>query len=157
MESRTEAGSSTLEYNLKFNTLAAGTSTIGIDTYEVYDEDGAAINVTHLGTSTVTVNSAEQLSQDADLATLEVSPGTLRPSDPSVTSYTTTVGDLGRGWHNAGRGSRSLGHHPEQRGPSHGTEYSAGKSYCPDGQTVKDYDHCHVRQGGRPGTPVSDA
>ena len=153
-------GSSTLEYNLKFNTLAAGTSTIGIDTYEVYDEDGAAINVTHLGTSTVTVNSAEQLSQDADLATLEVSPGTLEPAfDPSVTSYTTTVGTsvelLGINALAEDPGASVMIQNNEAL--QLGENTVTVRVTAPDGQTVKDYVITVNKTEGGPETPVSDA
>lgn len=86
-------GSSQLEYNLKFNTSAAGSYSIGIDSYEVYDADGQPIEFTHLGSSSVTVSAEEGTSSDTALSSLEVYPGTLDPEfTPDNTSYSISVG-----------------------------------------------------------------
>ncbi len=86
-------GTALLEYNLKFKTSSAGTFTIGIDSYEVYDSDDNPIDFTHLGNSAVTVKAAEDASADCTLASLDVYPGTLDPAfTPENTTYKVTVG-----------------------------------------------------------------
>lgn len=87
------AGSSELQYNLKFNTKSAGTAAINISTQEVYDDADQLVEMSHLGNSTITVAAPEQVSANADLASLAVSPGSLNESfSPEVTSYNVTVG-----------------------------------------------------------------
>ena len=86
-------GTSSLEYNLKFKTSAAGNFGIGIDSYEVYDADDQPIEFTHLGSSNVTVSAASGTSADTTLTTLEVYPGTLEPAfSADVAEYNLTVG-----------------------------------------------------------------
>ena len=86
-------GSSQLEYNLKFNTSAAGSYSIGIDSYEVYDADDQPIEFTHLGSSSVTVSAEAGTSSDTSLSSLEVYPGTLDPAfTPDNTDYSISVG-----------------------------------------------------------------
>ncbi|MDO4265160.1 MAG: cadherin-like beta sandwich domain-containing protein [Eubacteriales bacterium] len=87
------AGTSELQYNLKFKTLAAGQSSISVSTQEVYDGDSQPVELTHLGSSTITVNAQASVSQNADLAALQIAPGTLTPDfSADVTSYEATVG-----------------------------------------------------------------
>ena len=153
-------GSNVLEYNLKFNTSSAGTYTIGIDTQEVYDEDGAMVNMTHLGSSTVTVSAAEGLSQNADLSTLELSPGSLEPAfDPSVTSYSTSVGAsvelLGINAIAADPGASVMIQNNE--GLQMGENTVTVSVTAPDGQTVKDYVILVNKVEGGPEAPVTDA
>ena len=87
------AGTPELQYNLKFKTLAAGQSAVNISTQEVYDSAEQPVEISHLGSSTITVNAGETVSADASLSTLEVAPGELTPAfSPDVTSYEVTVG-----------------------------------------------------------------
>ena len=87
------AGTSELQYNLKFKTLAAGQSAVNINTQEVYDSAQQPVEISHLGTSTITVNAGETVSADASLSALEVAPGELSPAfSPDTTSYEVTVG-----------------------------------------------------------------
>ena len=87
------AGTGTLEYNLKFNTLSSGSAAIKLANYEVYDTDEAIAEVTHQGSSTVTVSSSSTSSNNALLSSLLVSPGTLTPEFSStVTEYSVIVG-----------------------------------------------------------------
>lgn len=86
-------GTGTLEYNLKFKTLSAGQSSITVNTQEVYDGASQPVEMTHLGSSTITVTAAESVSKNADLGSLEVAPGSLAPAfSPEVTTYEVTVG-----------------------------------------------------------------
>ncbi len=86
-------GTALLEYNLKFKTSNAGTFSIGIDSYEVYDADDNPIEFTHLGNSAVTVQAEENASADCTLASLDVYPGTLDPAfTPENTTYNVSVG-----------------------------------------------------------------
>ncbi len=81
------------EYALVFQTPAAGNFSISLDTYEVYDPNGGGIEITHAGSSAVTVNAAEGLSDDSTLSVLTVSPGELTPSfSPDVFEYTISAG-----------------------------------------------------------------
>ena len=86
-------GTSTLEYNLKFQTASAGDFSISVDTYEVYDGAGQAVTLTHVGSSAVKVQAEQSASSNADLKTLEVDPGTLSPAfSAGTTAYQLTVG-----------------------------------------------------------------
>ena len=87
------AGTGTLEYNLKFNTLSSGSASIKLANYEVYDTDEAIAEVTHQGSSTVTVSSKSASANNALLSSLQVSPGTLTPEfSGTVTEYSVIVG-----------------------------------------------------------------
>ncbi len=87
------AGTGTLEYNLKFNTLSAGTAAISISNFEVYDTDESIAEITHQGSSAVTISSGATASNNAALSSLVVSPGTLTPEFSSdVTEYSVIVG-----------------------------------------------------------------
>lgn len=87
------AGTGTLEYNLKFNTLSSGSAAIKLANFEVYDTDEAIAEVTHQGSSTVTVSSGATSSNNALLSSLMVSPGTLTPEFSStITEYSVIVG-----------------------------------------------------------------
>lgn len=66
-------------YTLKFQTPNPGNFTVNIDTYEVYDADGAVITITHVGSSGITVTAEEGVSGDCSLSVLSVNPGTLTP------------------------------------------------------------------------------
>lgn len=87
------SGTGTLEYNLKFNTLASGKASIKLANYEVYDTDEAIAQITHQGSSAVTISSASTSSNNALLSSLVVSPGTLTPEFAStITEYSVIVG-----------------------------------------------------------------
>lgn len=86
------SGSRTLEYQLKFRALYAGTTNITILDQEVTDTTDNLVNITKLGSSKVTVNPSNTKSKNANLTTLEFSPGELdRTFDPSILSYNTEV------------------------------------------------------------------
>ena len=87
------AETGTLEYNLKFNTLASGRAKVSLSNFEVYDTDESIAEITHQGSSTVTISSAASASNNAILASLVVSPGTLTPEFVNnVTDYSVIVG-----------------------------------------------------------------
>ncbi len=86
-------GTALLEYNLKFNTISAGTASIGVDSYEVYDSADQPVEMTHVGSSAVTVNAENTASTDCSLGTLDVYPGELSPAfSPDNDTYAVTVG-----------------------------------------------------------------
>ncbi len=80
-------------YTLKFKALQAGNTAISVGSYEVYDVDAQAVDVSKVGSSAVKVNAPATYSSDASLSSLKVSPGQLSPAFSSgVTSYTVQVG-----------------------------------------------------------------
>ena len=86
------SGTRTLEYQLKFKALYAGTSKVTILDQEVTDTTDNLVNITKLGSSSVRINPSNTQSTNANLATLEFSPGELdRPFEPSVLSYNVEV------------------------------------------------------------------
>lgn len=86
-------GTANLEYTLKFNALSAGTANITVSDEEIYDSDGARIELTHRGNSEVTINAGESVSSDSSLSSLEVYPGELSPAfSADITTYSITVG-----------------------------------------------------------------
>ena len=86
------SGTQTLEYQLKFKALYAGTTGIAVIDQEVTDTTDNLVNVTKFGTSTITIKPTNTQSTDANLSSLEFSPGELdREFDPSVTSYNVEV------------------------------------------------------------------
>ena len=86
------SGTRTLEYQLKFRALYAGTTNITILDQEVTDNTDNLVNVTKLGSSKVTINPSNTQSKNANLSTFEFSPGELdRAFDASVLSYNTEV------------------------------------------------------------------
>ncbi len=84
-------------YGITFRALKEGTSKISISTAEVYDRDQRLADLAHSGSSTVTVGGAAAettAAAAARLASLQITPGTLKPAfSPDVTSYTAVVGD----------------------------------------------------------------
>ena len=87
------SGTGTLEYNLKFHTLSAGTATLTVQNYNIYDADESFAELEHQGSSTVTISSAAAASTNAQLSSLVVSPGTLSPAFAAdTTSYSLIVG-----------------------------------------------------------------
>ena len=80
-------------HTLKFKALQAGTTTISVGSYEIYDVDAQAVNVTKTGSSAVSVNAPATYSSEAALSSLKVSPGQLAPPfSPDVTAYSVNVG-----------------------------------------------------------------
>ena len=90
------ADQKTFSFTLKFNALKAGTSSITVKSQEVYDADSKAVTLDHIGSSSVKINAADTSSKDASLASLTISPGTLKPAfSADVTEYTAAVpGDV---------------------------------------------------------------
>ena len=86
------SGTRTLEYQLKFKALYAGTAKVTILDQEVTDTTDNLVNITKLGSSSVRINPSNTQSTNANLATLEFSPGELdRTFEPSVLSYNVEV------------------------------------------------------------------
>lgn len=86
------SGTRTLEFQLKFRALAAGDTEIKCLTNEVKDTTDNLVNITKVGTSSIRINPANTQSKNANLKTLNFSPGELnREFDPSVLSYDTEV------------------------------------------------------------------
>ena len=86
------ADQKTFSFTLKFNALKAGTSSITVKSQEVYDADSKAVTLDHIGSSSVKINAADTSSKDASLASLTISPGTLKPAfSADVTEYTAAV------------------------------------------------------------------
>lgn len=83
-----------LEYDIVFDTLTAGTAYISIATGEVYDANNALVNVTHFGTSKITIRSAKTTSKNANLKSITPSVGEIEPAfSKDVLNYSVTVGE----------------------------------------------------------------
>ena len=93
-----EANQTDFRFTLTFRALKAGTSSISVASYEVYDADSQTVSLSHVGTSAVQVSAPSTYSSDASLSSLTVSPGELSPAfSPDVTEYSVTVpGDVDR-------------------------------------------------------------
>ena len=93
-----EANQTDFRFTLTFKALKAGTSSISVASYEVYDADSQAVTLSHVGSSAVQVSAPSTYSTDASLSSLTVSPGELSPAfSPDVTEYSVTVpGDTDR-------------------------------------------------------------
>lgn len=86
------SGTRTLEFQLKFRALYAGTTNISVLDQEVNDTTDNLVNITKIGSSKVTINPSNTQSKNANLSKLEFSPGELdREFDASVLSYNTEV------------------------------------------------------------------
>lgn len=84
---------SKLEYAIAFKALKPGKSVIKVDSTEVYDSNEKEIQLSHVGTSTVTISPEGTASSNSDLSDLQVSPGTLTPVfSPEISDYSVTVG-----------------------------------------------------------------
>lgn len=87
------ADAKTLNSTLKFNTLQAGTAKVTVTSQEVYDSANQIVSIERMGDSTVNISALANASQEASLAELKISPGTLTPEfSPEVQSYTASVG-----------------------------------------------------------------
>lgn len=87
------ANSAELSFSLKFKALKAGNTSITVSTQEVYNGDGQLVTVEQQGSSVVSVTGEAGASDNAALADLQISPGTLTPAfSPDVDSYTAVVG-----------------------------------------------------------------
>lgn len=53
----------TLAFTLQFKILSAGTSAVSVEKQEVYTEDESLLNLTHVGTATVTASAGESASE----------------------------------------------------------------------------------------------
>lgn len=86
------ASTKTLTYNLKFKALYRGTTDVTIVDQEVYDTSDKLVNITKLGTSKITINPINSQSKNANLATLEFTPGEIdKTFDQNVIDYNTEV------------------------------------------------------------------
>ncbi|MFA9465659.1 MAG: cadherin-like beta sandwich domain-containing protein [Velocimicrobium sp.] len=88
------ATTTSLSYTLTFNTLKASTSSITVASYEIISLDYEPISISKAGNSTVTIEEKEEVktSSDCNLASLEISPGTLSPAfSPTTVKYSATV------------------------------------------------------------------
>lgn len=83
-----------LSSTLKFKVIQAGASRISVNTQEVYDSSNQVVNISQLGSSTITAQAPANASTEASLSGLQVSPGTLTPEfSPDVFVYTASVGE----------------------------------------------------------------
>ena len=83
-----------LEYDIVFDTLTAGTAYISISTGEVYDANNALVNITHYGTSKITIRSAKTTSKNANLKSITPSAGEIEPAfSKDISNYSVTVGE----------------------------------------------------------------
>lgn len=81
-----------LAFVLTFRALRPGNTTITIASQEVYDSDSQVVTIEQEGSSAITIAAVEGDSSNADLAGLQVSPGTLSPAfSKDVLEYTVTV------------------------------------------------------------------
>ena len=86
------SGTRTLEYQLKFKALYAGSTNITVLDQEVTDTTDNLVNITKQGSALVTINPSNTQSKNANLYTLEFSPGELdREFDQNVLSYNVEV------------------------------------------------------------------
>ncbi|RHV64007.1 hypothetical protein DXB18_12745 [Clostridium sp. OM02-18AC] len=89
------SGTSESASTLHFKALKAGSSKIQVTDYEGYDADEQLLDITQLGSSSVTINAgstAASASTDASLSSLQISPGTLSPAfSADVDSYSASV------------------------------------------------------------------
>ena len=86
------SGTRTLEYLLKFTAKQAGVTNAKILTQEVYDATDNLVNITHLGSSKITVKPLNTQSKNANLKTLEINPGEMMETfEPSVLEYNVEV------------------------------------------------------------------
>lgn len=84
---------SQLDYSISFKALKAGQHAITVDSTEIYDVNENAVELTHIGSSTVSISGGAQASANALLKELQVSPGSLEPKfDPAVNFYFLNVG-----------------------------------------------------------------
>lgn len=146
-------GTAVLEYNLKFQTAAAGDFTVSVDTYEVYDGAGQAVDLDHVGSSAVKVSAEAAASSNADLKTLEVDPGELSPAfSAGTTSYSLTVGTsvdkLGINALAADTSANVMVTGNDSL--AEGQNTVTIRVTAPDGQTVKDYTLQVTKEEGGP-------
>lgn len=89
------SGTSESASTLHFKALKAGSSKIQVTDYEGYDADEQLLDITQLGSSSVTIQAGSTTaaaSSDASLASMQISPGTLSPDfSADVDSYTASV------------------------------------------------------------------
>lgn len=154
------ADANTLNSELKFKALQAGTAKVTVNTQEVYDTSNQVVEITQMGDSTITIAALANASKDATLAGLEISPGTLTPEfSPEVTNYTATVGaDVEKLTINApatdGKATVVLS---GNEGLQMGENQVVCKVIAEDGQTVTDYTIVVTKaEGGESGTSTSD-
>ncbi len=87
------ADQTTFTFSLNFKALKAGNTALTVSSQEVYDADSMPVSISHVGSSSVTVNASSTASNDNSLASLDISPGSLSPEFSStVTEYTARVG-----------------------------------------------------------------
>lgn len=90
----TEQNGAEYVYVLKFKALSAGSTTVGIKDSEIYDSSENSMDISHAGSSTVTIAGETGSSVNANLSGLKISPGVLTPAfTPEVTDYTAVVGE----------------------------------------------------------------
>ena len=91
--SSNSTSSKELAFVLTFRALRPGSTSITIASQEVYDSDSQTVNIEREGSSAITIAAAAGDSTNANLAGLQVSPGTLEPAfAKDVLEYTVTVG-----------------------------------------------------------------
>ena len=89
-----EDGKTEWVYNLRFKALKAGSSKIELTSEEIYDVDKKAATISQKGSSTVTISSGAEVSNDTSLSSLSIADVKMSPEfDPNITEYTANVGE----------------------------------------------------------------
>ncbi len=152
-----QSNSKELVFTLTFRALKPGTATIAVSTQEVYNKDGQLVNIGQTGSSSVTITGEASVAANADLADLQISPGTLTPAfSPDVESYGAVVGgdvDMVTVSATAADGSANVavsGNEGLQVGDNEITCVVTGA----DGQTIKTYRIMVTKVEGEAGDSV---
>lgn len=86
------ANTRTLEYHLTFDAKQSGTTEVKLETNEVKDSNDNIVNITHFGSSKITIKPANTTSKNANLKSLVIQPGELdKTFDPAVLEYNADV------------------------------------------------------------------
>ena len=86
------ANTGTLEYHLTFDAKQSGTTEVKLETNEVKDTNDNIVNITHYGSSKITIKPANTTSKNANLKSLVIQPGELdKAFDPAVNEYNADV------------------------------------------------------------------
>ena len=81
-------------YEFTFKALQAGSTTLKIADKEIYDGSENVAEVSHAGSSAITINGEAGASVNANLSSLKINPGVLTPEfTPENTVYTAVVGE----------------------------------------------------------------
>ena len=74
--SGTQGENNTLVYTIQFKTLTAGVSTVSVEKQEVYSQDESLLNLTHVGSSKVSVTGTSETESSAEGSTVSAEEST---------------------------------------------------------------------------------